>query len=357
MRIKDFVGNQGVVARLTKTGLPQSCILAGPEGVGKRTLALLLAARAQCYRPADGDACGECESCLRVTAGTHPDLFLVEPLVGRKKPDLPARVKYLTTLNLDAPKKKDRKARIIEIDQIRELNRDARFRPFCGKSRLYVLDPADLMNDEAANALLKTLEEPPETTHIALVTAHPDSLLPTIRSRCQLFRFCLLSREELTRYLVENTDLDRPQLRAAFAGGSLGRALTLDLERYLEGRQQMMKFLTAGLSGSFSSVFGQLEEGPMRKMLKERGRIAEAMRQLEVLAFDLYYINAGTPERALNQDLVARLRELGESVSLDHLRRLLHHMEEARRDVERYVRPVLCLEGLWLDFETEMSSW
>ena len=361
MTLDGFIGNAAMVSRLRSTGLPQSSILSGPEGVGKRTLALLLATRAQCAEPAAGERCGQCPSCRAADEGTHPDIFLVEPEVGRDeiRKSLPAGVGSVEALILDPPPGTRRKpaTRIIDIHQIRELNKQAHYRPYSGRERFFIIDPADLMRPEAANALLKTLEEPAPTTHIVLVTALPDSLLPTILSRCQQFRFGLLDRSDLAGYLQSQGEIDQPELRAAFAGGSLGRALRLDLGRHLEDRDRMVDLLERGMSGGgFRAIFEATEEISFARILKDRTHTAVLLDHLEVLAFDLYYVKTDMPERMLNEDRAQRLGELAASSQLDLVRRLLHHIGQARSDLQANVRPQLCLETLWLDLE-EDSVW
>ena len=199
--------------------LHHAYLLVGPDGVGKKMAGLALAAAVNCERPADGDACGECGPCGKIARGNFPDLVLVPP----PDPDADA----------DAPKSaRDRKRQIIKIDNVRDLQAQARFAPIAGRRRVIVIDNADTMNEQAANALLKILEEPRPHTMFALVTASPMALLPTIHSRCQAIHFAPLSDDEVCRVAVEKGGMNEEDARlvAAFAAGSAGRALTADLE-------------------------------------------------------------------------------------------------------------------------------
>lgn len=320
VRLQDFIGNQELVSRVKRASLPQSALFAGPEGVGKKTLALGLAARTDCRNRSGGDFCGNCESCAKVAGGNHPDIRLIQATKAS-----------------------------IGIETVRQLNREARFRPFQGASRVFVVDQAEKMTREAANSILKTLEEPAETSRIILTTAFPSRLLPTIRSRCQLFVFRPLTRGQLRNYLEIRYGAEEAELRAAFAGGSIGQALQLDLERALKDRDRVLAVLRQWLSNaSFSQLFEACEEEPMRRDLKSRERVREYLEILRHVAEDLYFLRTGTESRMVNLDRRDRLRELAEGVDLDWIRDLLYHLREAREDLDRNVQPLFCFETLWL---------
>ena len=154
---------------------------------------------------------------------------------------------------------------------MRSLRKEAHYRPFEGYLRFFIIDEAEKMTEEAANCILKVLEEPPSTTKIILVTSFPGQLLPTILSRCQTFRFRPLPPESIIRLLKHNTDLDQVELRAAFAGGSFGRALNLDVDAIREKRDSVLGLLIAFLKEqSFTSVFKTCQEEPLRKIIKNR---------------------------------------------------------------------------------------
>ncbi len=320
VRLKDFIGNQELVSRLMRASLPQSALFAGPEGVGKKTLALGLAARTDCRNRSGGDFCGNCESCAKVAGGNHPDIRLIQATGAS-----------------------------IGIETVRHLTREARFRPFQGTCRVFVLDRAEKMTREAANSILKTLEEPAETSRIILTTAFPNQLLPTIRSRCQLFVFRPLARSQLRSYLEFRYGAEEAELRAAFAAGSIGQALQLDLEQALQDRDRILAVLRQWLSNaSFTQLFEACEEEPMRRDLKSRERVREYLETLRHMAEDLYFLRTGTESRLVNLDRRDRLLELAERVDLDWIRDLLYHLREAREDLDRNVQPLICFETLWL---------
>jgi DNA polymerase III subunit delta' len=323
-----IVGNNELVALLSRRGLPQSSLFAGPDGVGKKTLALALARLAQCKNESEDQACGRCSSCVKAASGNHPDIMLVEPVTGA-----------------------------IRIETMRRLSLEAQYRPFQGAKRFFIVDQAERMTEEASNSILKTLEEPPSTSHIVLVTAYPERLLSTIRSRCQIFSFHSLSRQEIEDYLTFNQIAGDRTLRAAFAGGSIGSALALDLESMIADRDRMLDLLTQWRRAeSFETIYTRCEREPLRSDLKSRERVARYLEVLQNLAEDLYYLQVSTPERVVNRDRLQQLQDLSESLSLDWLRGFIYHVVQSRWEVDRYVNSLMCFDTLWLKSRSRRES-
>src|SRR5579862_3021723 len=160
MPFRDIRGHRRLTDLLARSidrgALPPSSIFAGPSGVGKRATAMAVAQALNCLDVQHGDACGTCKACVRIARGVHPDVIVVEPGDNGS----------------------------IKIDQIRDVNDRVGYRPFEGRRRVVIVDEADALVPAAQNALLKTLEEPPPSSIFILVTARPDSLLPTVKSRC-----------------------------------------------------------------------------------------------------------------------------------------------------------------------------
>ncbi len=214
-------------------------LFVGPNGVGKRRMAMALAEAVNCeklvsskpdsaYSTAGGqsdtsdvgvDACGQCESCQRIRRKLHADVLLVAP--GENEP--------------------------IKIDQMRAAIEHSRYRPFEGRRRCVIIDDADMLLPAAQNALLKTLEEPPPTSLFVLVSSRPDMLLTTVRSRCPQFRFGPLTPAEISGELVRshNYSETKANITAASADGSLKAALEADLAEVSRARDVAARTLLA----------------------------------------------------------------------------------------------------------------
>lgn len=320
MQVKDFIGNEKLVRLLQRGELPQSSLFTGPDGIGKRTLALLLAQLTNCKQADEYDLCGRCRSCARAQSGNHPDIRLLQA-----------------------------EGATIKIELIRRLNQEAHYRPYEGAFRFFIIDEAEKMTDEAANSLLKTLEEPPDTTRIILVTAFPQRLLATIRSRCQAFTFLPLSISEIQSYLEGQTDLDKPEIRAGFSRGSLGNALHLELDSLLESRDQLLEMLEEWIqSRSFQDLYERIESRPLRTLMKSRDSVQELLLLLQMIVFDIYYVQVGTPERIINSDRFESIQQIAADFPLQKVRGFLRQIAQSQRDLEQYVNPLICFETLWL---------
>lgn len=178
--------------------LAQSYLFYGPEGVGKRHTAERLAMAVNCLT-GEGVACGHCVSCRKLLNGSHPDWFIVQPLEGKSG---------------------------IGIEQIRQLQPLMAHRPFEGRRRVVVIDPIDKLEGPASNALLKLLEEPSADNLLILISHQPESLLPTIRSRCQMVRFIALPEEMIRKLLhAAHPGMPIPEIAVKMAQGSIGKAM------------------------------------------------------------------------------------------------------------------------------------
>ena len=219
---------------LASDRFPHAFIFHGPDGVGKETFARGVAKLLLCESPqvatdsADSgsgakDSCGSCRSCTLVDAGNHPDLHLVYRQLAAHHPDATVR---------------GRKALDLGVDVVRHFVIDAvGLRPTVGPVKVFIIREADKITPAAQNALLKTLEEPPETTILILVASAADRLLATTRSRCQLIGFASLPTEFVAQRLTElaeGVDSERAGLLATLAQGSLGRALTYAQDGFAE---------------------------------------------------------------------------------------------------------------------------
>ena len=281
----------GAVARGT---LPPSLLFSGPSGVGKRRVATALAQVLNCpSASADGrddvDACGSCSSCQRIERGSYPDVVLVEPGDNGS----------------------------IGVEPIRQVTGGAAYKPFEGRCRVVVVDDAERLVWPAQNALLKTLEEPQSTSQFVLVTAYPDLLLATVRSRCQHLRFGQLSGADVVEVVRRVTTSDSPEARAAaaLAGGSAGRALALMSGELVSARDAGIGLLEsvararddrARLEGAKALL--PKGRGPAVGMRQELARRCQAMTSL---LRDIELLSTGSdPAGLANPDVAETLRGL-----------------------------------------------
>src|ERR1041385_5585529 len=227
-----LIGNDEVKQALRQvlTGgrVPGSLLFTGESGIGKKLFALELAKALNCRNRVGVEACDECSSCKRVSKSTFPPFSSADDNKERMTWSEHADVAMVRPYN-----------HIIRVKPMRELEREANFRPFEGTVRIFIVEDAEYMNDQAANALLKTLEEPPATTHLIMTTTNPMALLPTIRSRCQVIRFAPIAFPEIENFLMKQTGIrpDDAALLARTSRGSLGNALSVDIGEYRERRQ------------------------------------------------------------------------------------------------------------------------
>lgn len=245
MPFRDVIGHRRIVALLARSvardSLPPSLIFAGPAGVGKRLTATALAQALNCLNRStlhqapgaehqapgtrrqapEVDSCGVCAACTRIARGVYPEVLVLEPGDTGS----------------------------IKIEQVREVVDRAAYRPFEGRRRVVIIDEADALVPAAQNALLKTLEEPPSLSVFILVTARPDVLLPTVRSRCPRLNFRLLSPNEIASALVARGHTETAaRAISATADGSLGRALEASAEDFVQARDVARRVLAYAAS-------------------------------------------------------------------------------------------------------------
>jgi len=215
MAFTDIIGQQKPLtvlrSALASGRLHHAYLFIGLEGVGKHTVALAFAKAIYCSELTN-DFCDGCVNCHRIADGNHPDVRVIEPLSGKKE---------------------------ISIAQIRELERDLSYRSFTGKCKIAIIDPATLLNSSSQNALLKTLEAPPQDSLITLIAPNAGGLLPTLRSRCLRLSFAPLARREVAGYLQTRHGMSSADAEfvAALGMGSIGAALSLEKDDLIEKRR------------------------------------------------------------------------------------------------------------------------
>jgi DNA polymerase-3 subunit delta' len=236
---------------LANNALAHAYLFSGEDGIGKRLTAFALAAALNCEAPSPGGGCGDCSPCRRTAGGIHPDVRVMMP-ESRDEQLLAA------LSSREAGKASDE----IKIDQVRRAQDSISLRPSEGRKKVLIVDGAEAMNEAAQNAFLKTLEEPPGDSLIILITSMPQSLLPTIRSRCQALSFQPLPRRILAEVVRERRGLPEEDawFIAALSRGSLGRALAMDALKEKTDREQFLA-LRAGLSAMGDDEIIALADG------------------------------------------------------------------------------------------------
>ena len=318
MAFSDILGQENAIrvlqSALRQNRVPQAYLFSGYDGVGKKLTALTLAKALNCKALHD-DACDRCASCHKITIASHPDVRVIEP-----------------------------DGQFIKIDQIRELQRDAGLKAFEGKCKVYIIDQADAMRPEAANALLKTLEEPSAACVIILVTANVYALLPTVISRCQFVRFVSLGVDKLATLLQQRNKLtpERARLMASLAEGCPGRALGMDAERLLKQRDDMERLLQK-ISGNLQDVRVIFEQ--VERLIEAKESIHDYLDLLLVWYRDLCVLREQGDARLIaNSDALPRLRQAADALTSAQARRLFDCVYHTKQDMLRNANAQLTLE-------------
>jgi DNA polymerase-3 subunit delta' len=327
MPFSDIIGHEKQLASLRWTleenRLHHAYLFLGPEGVGKRTLALSLAMAIQCLeRP--HDFCGKCANCVRTQNGNHPDVHVVGPLPGKRE---------------------------ITIQQVRELEKELSFRAFSGKKKIAIVDPAHLMNFSAQNALLKTLEEPPRDSLMILISMSAGGLLPTVLSRCLRLSFAHLPPEDVVDFLVSQKAMKREQaeLLAGMTMGSLGRALSSEMEDLVQKRKAWVEEIVALNQGDSKGWMALAERlaGDREESLKFLDWVGGWFRDI------LIYRVAGGVQAFSNIDMIRNIKEQADTHSLERILFLLSEASRTTARIRRNVNRRMALEN----FLMKVSSY
>lgn len=322
---------------ITSGRLPGALLFAGEEGIGKKRFALEVARALNCRTPKDSEGCGVCSSCVRIVKLNYPEREDADEwtqIIWTDHPDVGLVV---------APK------RVLRVEQMRQIEKEANFRPFEGKARVFLIDEADKLNDASANALLKVLEEPPQTSYLILVTARPAMLLPTILSRCQMIRFAPLAPAEIERHLLSNklADSKTAKLRARAAGGSIGRALAGDLVTFTSQRKAMLSVLNALVMtndrAQLLRAAEQLNEAQYRDEFEERLDV------LETLIRDAWMLSLGVkPELLVNEDLSPELENISKRMDAGRAADWILQIEDVREQLIVNINRKVTTDALFL---------
>jgi len=353
----DFHGNSDVVHRLrdmmARNHFPQAVILAGPAGSGKYTLALMLAKAMNCLSSTitDGlpDFCGECSNCVRIAQSQDLDARFAEAVEARenlRETDKKETRLFVQTHPDVLVVPPDPPQMMIKVDQVRRVIETIYYRPGEARERIYIFTQSAFMK-EAANSLLKVLEEPPEFATIFLLTENPSELLPTIRSRSMIVTLAALPAEEIERDLATH----RPEwsakqraLAARLSNGAVGAARSFDLAGYTTARTQALTILNTALRGADHSELFKVTE-TYRAGAEGRDKIEKLLRTLYSLLRDLAFLNSGTPELVRNTDIEAELKKLAAAVDFDWIAFAAERLNDVERGMRRNLLRSLSLDA------------
>jgi DNA polymerase III subunit delta' len=334
MAFRDIVGHQRPIKWLqtavTTNHLGHAYLFHGEPAIGKRLTAIALAQYLHCEAPQDAptpDACGLCRSCHQISQATHPDFLLIQSDEQKHNPK-------------------------ITIDQIRDIEHLVIYRPLVGSHKVCLIDQADSMTQEAANALLKTLEDPPDHCLFLLISSRPEHLLSTIRSRCITLRFSPLPTADIYEFLRNRTDSDATDARliAAFSEGRLGSALSCDPTELKVKLRQYWALLFGEHTASASRVM-DMSEG-----LVKSNQVQEAihwfwagLRDLLLLTLD----NSLSP--TLYKDQETALRQLARRMTPFSILPLIQELNQLERGQQRNLNVQLGLEQFFFHLHDQLE--
>ena len=301
---------------LAQNRVGHSYLFSGIEAAGKKTLAMEFAKVVNCEKSDEiNDSCGKCPACLKIDRNNHPDIFAIEA-----------------------------EGQFIRINAIREIQELMTFKPMEGKRRVFVIDNADKMNDQAANALLKTLEEPTPANILILVTAKPYTLPSTIISRCRHMRFNPLSIDTVAKFMIERRNMEKKDalLLAGLSGGSIGQALELNKDDVIAYRTQTLNLLANTKKSeplsllAFAAFFGQ-----------DKREIKQGFNILKTCFRDaLVYKETQNDQMLINQDNSSLIASLASRLTGSQILQNIALMEKAGETIEQNVNKSLTLETM-----------
>ena len=359
MGFDEFLGNERIAGALRgmlrKERAPSALLFTGPRGIGKYTLARMFAQAANCERLTD-DFCGECATCLRIAAladpgplieaglterGESADAAMVDrmPLILETHPDVWLIVPDPVRLRTPVARP------MIRVSQLRAIQRAAYFKPQ-SRRRVFILDGADTMRHNDADLLLKILEEPPEYATLILLATAPDSLLPTIRSRCLQFHFAPVPAERIEDFLAERTRAKpaERELAAQLSCGSPGAALSIDLEESSRLRRSMLRLLEQAVAGQkYAEIFAATAQLAKR----ERESFENILALFYSLLTDLLESSQSPASSMLrNPDLRKEIEALGKKIDWNWLVRAARGLDTIEDRLRRNIGRQLSLDAL-----------
>jgi len=357
MPFSDFHGNHEVVRRLREMiahdHFPQAVILAGPSGSGKYTLALMLAKTLNCLAPVitDGlpDFCGKCSNCVRIAQSEDLTARCAEAVEAResmRETDKKETRMFVQTHPDVLVIPPDPPQMMIKVDQVRRVIGTIYYRPGEAKERVYIFTDSAFMK-EAANSLLKVLEEPPEFATIFLLADNPGELLPTIRSRSMIVTLGALTGPEVEQYLAKHRPDWSPKQRALVARlseGAVGRARGFDLDGYIAARAHALTILNGALRSADHSELFKITE-TYRAGAEGREKTEKLLRTLYSLLQDMLFLQSSTPDLMRNVDIESDLKKLAASADFEWVAFAADRLAEVERGMRRNLLRSLSLDA------------
>ncbi len=331
MNFEDFIGQNNIVYtlknKLAKDKIGHAVLFSGPKGQGKKTLASLFSKAILCLdkKPGEADFCGKCLSCNKIDKFIHPDLYYIGP-----------------------------QGKSIKIEQIRELKKELNFRPTEGRKKILIFDVVELMSIEAANSMLNILEEPPEYVLSVLLTTNPSLLLPTILSRCEIYKFSPVPPVEMYEFFSKKNDYTESEINRAiaFSGGYLYKARS-----YLEG--DAYKTEESYLVDLFHNLTG---DGSIKHLFEAAEELAaKEDEELEVFfeIFTLYLRDLFVSLITDKENFIAgfeNIRPFTGYFTPEKIELIMSKIEKTRRYLSSNVNRSLAFEGMLLEIKEVMAN-
>jgi DNA polymerase-3 subunit delta' len=357
MPFSDFVGNPETIRHLremlARNRFPHAVILSGAQGSGKYTLALMLARAMNCLEQplTDGlpDFCGRCSNCTRIAQSENLDTRFAEAVEAREnlrdtdKKETRLFVQTHPDVLIIPP---DPPQLMIKVDQVRHVIETIYYRPGEARERVYIFTASAFMK-EAANSLLKVLEEPPEFATVFLLTENPGELLPTIRSRSMIFNLAALPFAEIENRLAKLRPDWNPRHRALvgrLSEGAIGRALSFDLEGYVAARSHALIMVKSALGGGDHTELFKATES-YRAGAEGREKIDKLLRTFYSLLEDLMFLQSGAGQLVRNTDILSELKKMSESADFAWVQRAAEGLGEVERGLRRNLLRSLSLDA------------
>lgn len=324
--MEQIIGHQNITRlfeqEIRSQQVHHSYLLSGSEHIGKMTLAIEFAKSLLCTHPENerGISCGDCPSCKKIVHGNHPDVSVITP--GDNK-------------------------RLLGIDVVREVQHSASLQPYEGKYRIFIIPEVELMTPEAANCLLKTLEEPGPATIIILTTTDQNKVLPTIKSRCQIHTMYPISKKDIEEALITKFKVATMEAKKIgdLAGGKIGWAINAatDPEMLEEREQWLIKLFDLVVSN-------KVQRFKYVSSISSDEKLDEILNLWVEVWRDILISTSGAMANIQHKDCLKNIEKIAQSLSLEQARGFMSSLLKALEQIEQNVSPRLALEVLMLDF-------